>query len=71
MKEFIEESIKCDARFAAPLVEKRGKVPTGRRRPDVQAQFGQQRIAFEVQLSTTFIRVIAERREFYLREGGC
>lgn len=39
-------------------------------RPDVQASFGDQRIAFEVQLSTTFIRVIAERREFYLREGG-
>jgi hypothetical protein len=27
-------------------------------------------MAFEIQLSTTFIRVIAERREFYLREGG-
>ena len=27
-------------------------------------------MAFEVQLSTTFLRVIAERREFYLREGG-
>ncbi|MBA1201067.1 hypothetical protein G7009_04620 [Pseudomonas capeferrum] len=27
-------------------------------------------MAFEVQLSTTFLRVIAERRQFYLREGG-
>jgi len=71
MKELIEESIKCDSRFAAPLVEKTWKGADGSwRRPDVQAQFGQQRIAFEVQLSTTFIRVIAERREFYLREGG-
>ncbi len=34
------------------------------------AKFGELRMAFEIQLSTTFIRVIAERREFYLREGG-
>jgi hypothetical protein len=27
-------------------------------------------MAFEIQLSTTYIRVIAERREFYLQEGG-
>lgn len=71
MKEIIEASIKCDARFAAPQVEKTWKGADGAwRRPDVQASFGEQRIAFEVQLSTTFIRVIAERREFYLREGG-
>ncbi|WP_407066812.1 DUF6035 family protein [Extensimonas sp. H3M7-6] len=42
------------------------------RRPDVQAKFGDLRMAFEIQLSTTYIRVIAERQEFYLREGeGC
>lgn len=71
MKEIIEESIKCDARFSAPELEKTWKGANGTwRRPDVQAAFGEQRIAFEVQLSTTFIRVIAERREFYLRDGG-
>lgn len=71
MKEIIEESIKCDARFSEPQLEKTWKGADGTwRRPDVQVSFGDQRIAFEVQLSTTFIRVIAERREFYLREGG-
>lgn len=40
------------------------------RRPDVQARFSGLRIAFEIQLSTTFLTVIAGRREFYLRNGG-
>ena len=71
MKEIIAESIKCDLRFSPPEIEKTWKGADGSwRRPDIQALFGEQRIAFEVQLSTTFIRVIAERREFYLRDKG-
>jgi hypothetical protein len=49
----------------------KGAEANGRRKPDVRAVWkGILPVAFEVQLSTTFLRVIAERREFYLREGG-
>ncbi len=71
MKEIVAESIACDPRFSLPKTEETWKGALGGwRRPDVQAKFGELRMAFEIQLSTTFIRVIAERREFYLREGG-
>lgn len=71
MKEIVAESIACDPRFSPPKSEETWKGTLGEwRRPDVQAKFGELRMAFEIQLSTTFIRVIAERREFYLREGG-
>jgi len=40
------------------------------RQPDVSALYHGQRVAFEVQLSTTFLDVIALRRLFYLKEGG-
>lgn len=71
MKEIVAESIACDPRFSLPKTEETWKGALGEwRRPDVQAKFGGLRMAFEIQLSTTYIRVIAERREFYLREGG-
>ena len=71
MKEIVAESIACDPNFSLPKTEETWKGSPGEwRRPDVQAKFGELRIAFEIQLSTTYIRVIAERREFYVREGG-
>ncbi|MFC0808949.1 DUF6035 family protein [Ensifer sp. P24N7] len=44
--------------------------PGSRRQPDVQAQTVFGRVAFEVQLSTTFLDVVAERRSFYRQEGA-
>ena len=73
MKEIIAESIRRDPDFSEPEIEPiwKGAEANGRRRPDVRAVWkGVLPVAFEVQLSTTFLRVIAERREFYLREGG-
>lgn len=71
MKEIVSSSIACDSRFSPPKTEETWKGAPGEwRRPDVQAKFGELRMAFEIQLSTTYIRVIAERREFYLKEGG-
>lgn len=71
MKEIVADSIACDPRFSLPKTEETWKGAPGEwRRPDVQAKFGDLRMAFEIQLSTTYIRVIAERRGFYLREGG-
>jgi len=70
-KHLLAESMGCDSCFSDIKVE---TVVTGRdggrRKPDVQAMFNGMRVAFEVQISTTFLRVIAERRAFYRREGG-
>jgi len=72
MKEWIARSLAADPAFSDIQTEETWKgTGTGRwRRPDVRARYGDLPVAFEVQLSTTFIRVIAERRQFYLGEGG-
>ncbi|MDA8254655.1 MAG: DUF6035 family protein [Betaproteobacteria bacterium] len=73
MKDIIAESLRCDPDFSGVEIEKvwKGEEANGRRKPDVRAVWkGTLSVAFEVQLSTTFLRVIAARREFYLREGG-
>lgn len=73
MKEIVAESLRADPEFTNVEVEKvwKGAEANSRRKPDVRALWrGTLPVAFEVQLSTTFLRVIAERREFYLKEGG-
>jgi len=62
-------------RAASPHVEKvwKGQAVAERatwRKPDVQVARGDDRIAFEVQLSTTFLTEIVGRREFYRANGG-
>lgn len=44
--------------------------PGSRRQPDVQALTTFGRVAFEAQLSTTFLDVVAGRRSFYRSEGA-
>ncbi|RTL49917.1 MAG: hypothetical protein EKK46_14060 [Rhodocyclaceae bacterium] len=73
MKDIIAESLRLDPDFSDVKVEAiwKGEEANGHRKPDVRATWkGTLPVAFEVQLSTTFLRVIAARREFYLREGG-
>lgn len=72
MKEIIAESLRCDPRFSEVKIEAvlKGQDRAAWRRPDVQALYEGIPVAFEIQLSTTFLRVIAERRAFYQREGG-
>lgn len=72
MKEIIAESLRCDPQFSEVKVEVilKGQDRGTWRRPDVQAVYEGIPVAFEIQLSTTFLRVIAERRSFYQREGG-
>lgn len=41
-----------------------------RRKPDIQTTHGAQRIAMEVQLSTTFVEVVAQRQAFYRKNFG-
>lgn len=73
MKEIVADSLRADPEFSEVEVERvwKGAEANSRRKPDVRAVWrGKLHVAFEIQLSTTFLRVIAERREFYLKEGG-
>lgn len=72
IKGWVEQSLRADPRFSDVVVEGtwKGK-DASRRRPDVRAVYMDLLpVAFEVQLSTTYISVMAERRHFYLSEGG-
>lgn len=72
MKELVRRSLAADKRFAEVASERvvKGAVrPWEWRKPDVQARWNSAlMVAFEVQLSTTFLHVIAARREFYRNE---
>jgi hypothetical protein len=73
LKAIIAESLEADSRFSDIKVEEvwKGAEKNEWRRPDVCALFdGHIPVAFEVQLSTTYIHVMAERRNFYLKNGG-
>ncbi len=70
LKELIANKIRSDSRFSEPLVEKRLNGASDKwRQPDVSTEFEGMTIAFEVQLSTTFLNVIAERKFFYKENG--
>ncbi len=72
MKQWLVESLHASGKFTDIHQERRWEdLVTGAwRKPDVSARYGDLKVAFEVQLSTTFLDVIAERRSFYLKEGG-
>lgn len=75
LKGIIRDSLLADESCSEPQVEKvwRGMPIAERatwRRPDVQVERDGQRLAFEVQLSTTFLTEIVGRREFYRVNGG-
>lgn len=75
LKGIIHDSLIADKSCSEPQVEKvwKGQAVAERatwRKPDVQVARGEQRIAFEVQLSTTFLTEIVGRREFYRANGG-
>jgi hypothetical protein len=75
IKNLIERSLAADPSFTPESIrqETRWRAsgdPKSWRQPDVQAARGEQRFAFEVQLSTTFLGVVVERRLFYRDEGA-
>lgn len=73
IKGLIERSLAVDPTFNSVALEKTWRAardPKARRQPDVQAVSGERRFAFEVQLSTTFLSVVAGRRAFYREDGG-
>jgi Family of unknown function (DUF6035) len=73
IKALIERGLNADPKFSGVVAEKtwRGtKNPKNFRRPDVQAESVRGKLAFEVQLSTTFLSVVVGRRSFYRNEGA-
>lgn len=73
VKERIVRSLSADPSNEKILVEKHWRSirdPASRRQPDVQAITVHGRVAFEAQLSTTFLDVVAGRRTFYRDEGA-
>lgn len=72
MKRWLQACLAADETFADVATEKTWRSVDGHhwRRPDVRAVRAGLPIAFEIQLSTTFLKVISERRSFYKAEGG-
>ena len=75
LKEIVRDSIIADPNFSSPRLEKVWRSSSfleraSWRKPDVQVEMNGRKFAFEIQLSTTFLSVIVERREFYRAEGG-
>jgi len=72
LKKILQASLAADGRFTSTRTEARWKDVNGVRwrQPDVQSVWSGLRVAFEVQLSTTFLHVIAERMIFYSRNDG-
>lgn len=73
IKALIARSLTADPTFSEVMVERQWRSssdPRNRRQPDVQATGPMGRVAFEVQLSTTFLDVVAARRGFYREEGA-
>lgn len=72
MKTWLATCLALDGRFNDIASEQRwpGAFSGEWRRPDVRATYNGIPIAFEIQLSTTYLDVIAERRQFYLEQGG-
>ncbi|WP_210289175.1 DUF6035 family protein [Aminobacter ciceronei] len=73
IKALIVRSLLTDPAFSGVLSERQWRSshdPRSRRQPDVQAIGPLGRVAFEVQLSTTFLDVVAARRNFYRQEDA-
>jgi competence CoiA-like predicted nuclease len=72
LKNFIGEYLEKDEQILNVDVDKVYKseaVPKTWRKPDVLATFKDKKVAFEIQLSTTFLTVIVERNAFYKKEN--
>tara|TARA_R110002124_G_C8954742_1_gene513593 strand:- start:1555 stop:2967 length:1413 start_codon:yes stop_codon:yes gene_type:complete len=73
IKELIHRSLSADPGFSNIQTEKQWRSTqdkSSRRQPDVQALRNNLRVAFEAQLSTTFLDVVVGRRVFYRDENA-
>lgn len=63
--------LQSDPGFSEPELEKRWiSFSDGWRKPDVASVWNEQRIVFEVQISNTYPQVVADRTNFYHKEGA-
>lgn len=71
-KQWVRDSLDADPTFTETWVEKRWWDIEGAkwRQPDIQTTREVTRWAIEIQLSTTFVHVIAERMKFYRENAG-
>jgi hypothetical protein len=71
-KQQLLTSMGADQAFASVACEKQWRDVDGIRwrQPDVQCQWRGEKVAFEAQLSTTFLHVITQRMAFYERNDG-
>lgn len=73
IKEIVAGSLANDTNFSDIKIEEvwKGQDRVSWRKPDVRALWKNEvPVAFEIQLSTTFLHVIAQRRLFYREQGG-
>ena len=73
IKALIDRSLSADPAYSDIWLEKTwrsSRHAKAYRRPDVQADSAAGKLAFEVQLSTTFLSVVVGRRMFYRDEGA-
>lgn len=75
IKQLLKSSLGADPSFDPETIAEEQRWwgvtdPAKWRKPDISARYGDLPIAFEVQLSTTFLNVVVERRRFYLENGG-
>ena len=69
-KILIEKILCSDPRFSKPEIEKRWTTfADGWRKPDVASKWNGQPIVFEAQVSNTYPQVVAERTDFYRKQG--
>lgn len=71
LKMQLAECLSCDERFSDVQLEKQVTMPEGmkNRRPDVSANFLGHRLAVDLQLSTTGLKVVIGREEGYRATG--
>src|SRR3546814_2783422 len=71
-KQWVSDSLDADPSFQQTKLEERwwDMEHYKWRQPDVQTTRGGKRWAIEIQLSTTFVHVIAERMKFYRENAG-
>lgn len=78
LKSMIVESLRFDTGVDSQSIQTEKRITLGNpkedwaawRQPDVQAKRNGQHFVFEVQLATTFLRVVAGRRVFYSKNGS-
>ena len=70
-KVLIERTLRADLRFDAPKIETTWRsFLEGWRRPDVSSKWDGLPVVFEAQVSNTYPQIVAERTEFYRRDGA-